>query len=114
MNKFSLNQIVKGKVCGYFVVLAYRQLNGRTFVQVKPYDPKTGQTSYGEMAFEEDMLTEYDSQKPHVEWHGYNSFYGEVVSVLNDGSVISVDGFVIDRISDQTNLIKFQNVMAGF
>jgi hypothetical protein len=56
--KFSINQIVKGKVAGYFVVLGYRVINGREFVQVKCYDPKTGLTSPGEMAFDEASLTE--------------------------------------------------------
>jgi len=58
MNKFNVNQIVKGKVCGFFVVLGYRILNDRTMVQVKPYNPETGECSRGEMAFEEDMLKE--------------------------------------------------------
>lgn len=58
MNKFSVNQIVKGKVCGFFVVLGYRMLNGRQMVQVKPYNPETGETSRGEMALDEDALCE--------------------------------------------------------
>lgn len=112
-NKFSVNQIVKGKVCGFFVVLGYRMLNDRRFVQVKPYNPKTGETSFGEMAFEEDMLLEMNADERFVEWHGYNSFYGETVSILNDGSVISTDGFVIDRL-DKNNSLKLKNVQEGF
>lgn len=56
--KFSVNQIVKGKVAGHFVVLGYRPnaFGDRMLVQVKPYDPKTGAVSRGEMAFEEDSL----------------------------------------------------------
>lgn len=57
-NQFAVNQIVKGKVAGFFVVLGYRILNGRRLVQVKCYDPKTGLTSPGEMAFDEASLTE--------------------------------------------------------
>lgn len=111
MNKFQVNQIVKGKVCGYFVVLAYRWLNERIVVQVKPYNPETGETSHGEMAFDEDALCAVDERV--VTHHGYNSFYGEVVTLLNNGEV-TAQGFVIDRISEQTNHIKFQNVLAGF
>lgn len=58
MKKFAVNQIVKGKVAGFFVVLGYRILNGRELVQVKCYDPKSGKTLPGEMAFDEDALCE--------------------------------------------------------
>ena len=55
--KFSINQIVKGKVAGQFIVLGYRTIAGETFVQVKPYNPITGKAGKGEMAFTEDALT---------------------------------------------------------
>ena len=58
MKKFNVNQIVKGKVCGYIIVLGYRVLNGREFVQVKPYCDKTKQALRGEMALEESVLVE--------------------------------------------------------
>ena len=58
MHKFSTNQIVKGKVCGHFVVLGYRYINGNLFVQVKPYCLETKKVSRGEIAFTEDALTE--------------------------------------------------------
>ena len=54
---FAINSIVKGKHAGFFVVLGYRMIGGERRVQVKPYNPETGQVSYGEMAFTEDMLT---------------------------------------------------------
>ncbi len=108
MNKFSVNQIVKGKVCGFFVVLGYRELNGRTLVQVKPYNPETGETSRGEMAFDEEALCEVFFNPRS----GYNSFYGEVVGIKSNGEVIA-DGFVIDNLSKATSL-KLKNVMAGF
>ena len=54
--KFQVNQIVKGKVAGQFIVLGYRALNGKTFVQVKGYCPKSGQAMRGEMALEESAL----------------------------------------------------------
>ena len=56
MNKFSTNQIVKGKGAGFFVVLGYRQLCGEQLVQVKLYNPETGKTARGEMALPESAL----------------------------------------------------------
>lgn len=53
---FNTNQIVKGKTAGFFVVLGYRVIGGEKFVQVKPYNPATGKTGKGEMAFTEDCL----------------------------------------------------------
>jgi len=110
-NKFSVNQIVKGKVCGFFVVLGYRVLNDRRFVQVKPYNPKTGETSRGEIAFEESAL-ETIEESGFYPRAGYNSFYGEVVTVKQNGEVTAC-GFVIDNLA-RSNEIKVKNVMAGF
>jgi hypothetical protein len=56
MTKFNINQIVKGKVAGYFIVLGYRNIAGETLVQVKPYNPATGKSGKGEMSFSEDVL----------------------------------------------------------
>lgn len=56
MKKFNVNQIVKGKVAGHFIVLGYREMNGKEFVQVKPYCMKTGKALRGEMALEESAL----------------------------------------------------------
>lgn len=56
MKKFHVNQIVKGKVAGFFIVLGYRQLNGRDFVQVKRYCQETKTALVGELALEEDKL----------------------------------------------------------
>ncbi len=53
---FNTNQIVKGKVAGYFIVLGYRTIAGETLVQVKPYNPQTGKAGRGEMALTEDAL----------------------------------------------------------
>ena len=50
--------IVKGKVTGHFIVLGYRELDGKEFVQVKPYCIETGRALKGEMAFEESALVE--------------------------------------------------------
>lgn len=60
MNKFNTNQIVKGKAAGHFIVLGYRTLNEKTFVQVKPYCNKTKKALPGEMAFDESALVEVD------------------------------------------------------
>lgn len=108
MKKFAVNQIVKGKVAGFFVVLGYRILNGRELVQVKCYDPKSGETSPGEMAFDEDALCEVN----HNPRTGYNSFYGEVVSIRSNGEVVA-GGFVIDNLWTAGPL-KLKNVTEGF
>lgn len=56
MKKFNANQIVKGKVAGFFVVLGYREIAGKEFVQVKRYCRETGKAARGEMALEESAL----------------------------------------------------------
>lgn len=53
---FQANQIVKGKVAGYFVVLGYRTIAGECLVQVKPYNIETGKVGRGEMALTENAL----------------------------------------------------------
>lgn len=50
MNQFSINQIVKGKVCGFFVILGFRMIGGETYAQLKCYNPESGKTSAGELA----------------------------------------------------------------
>jgi len=52
---FNTNQIVKAKF-GQFIVLGYRLIAGETMVQVKPYNPITGEAGRGEMAFLENAL----------------------------------------------------------
>lgn len=113
MKKFDINQIVKGKVCGFFVVLGYRVLNDREMVQVKPYNPETGETSYGEMAFDETSL-EAVVTPPNIfrKKSGYNSFYGEVVYINKQGEVVA-DGFVIDDLK-KASALKIRNIMEGF
>lgn len=61
MKKFSTNQIVKGKVCGYFIVLGYRlnAFGDKWLVQVKPYDPKSGEAGRGEFSLEESSLEDF-------------------------------------------------------
>lgn len=56
--RFNVNQIVKGKVCGHFIVLGYRTMNESLKVQVKPYCPVTQKALPGEMAFDEEALQE--------------------------------------------------------
>ena len=62
MNKFNINQIVKGIRCGTFVVLGTRTmpLESEIYYQVKPIDMKTGKTGRGEMAFTADALVAYE------------------------------------------------------
>jgi hypothetical protein len=40
MAGFKLNQIVKGKVAGHFVVLGFRKISGEDYAQLKAVDPK--------------------------------------------------------------------------
>lgn len=63
MKKFQTNQIVSGKAAGTFMVLGYRELFGRTFVRVRPYDPKAVKFTGVEMAFDESALTEWAPTK---------------------------------------------------
>lgn len=52
---FNINQIVKGKA-GHFIVLGFRTIAGEELVQVKPYNPATGEAGRGEMALSADCL----------------------------------------------------------
>jgi len=54
--KFSLNEIVKGRVAGTFFVLAYEWREDRWFVRVKECDRVTGKVYPGEMLLTEDAL----------------------------------------------------------
>ena len=38
--EFNINQIVKGKVAGTFVILGFRNFGGEIGAQVKPVNPK--------------------------------------------------------------------------
>lgn len=57
MNSFSINQIVKGKRAGTFVILAFRTVGGEAGAQVKPVNPKDHtQVGAGEMFLPFDAL----------------------------------------------------------
>ena len=45
---FNVNQIVKGKVAGHFVILAFRNVGGTEGAQVKPVHPVTHEAGRGE------------------------------------------------------------------
>ena len=48
---FEVNQIVKGKVAGHFVVLGLRTIGGEDYAQLKCVDPRDyTKTSVGELA----------------------------------------------------------------
>lgn len=47
---FQVNQIVKGKVTGHFVILGFRQISGETYAQVKRIDPRDQSAYPGEFA----------------------------------------------------------------
>jgi hypothetical protein len=54
---FNINQIVKGKKAGYFVVLANRIIAGEQLVQVKPVNPNDfSKVGKGELALPADSL----------------------------------------------------------
>jgi hypothetical protein len=54
-----INQIVKGKVSGYFVVLGFRKINGEDYAQLKCVDPQDfTKTAKGELALPLTVLTE--------------------------------------------------------
>ena len=47
---FNINQIVKGAICGTFVILGFRTISGEAYAQVKPVNPDTFQAGRGEFA----------------------------------------------------------------
>ena len=52
-----INQIVKGKRAGTFVILGFRQIGGEQYAQVKPVNPADHtQVGAGEMALPIDTL----------------------------------------------------------
>lgn len=55
---FKVNQIVKGKVAGHFVILGFRSIDGIEHAQVKCVDPKDHtNTAPGELALPIDSLS---------------------------------------------------------
>lgn len=56
--KFQVNQIVKGKVSGIFVIVGFREINGESYAQVKRYNPETGEAGRGEFALPVECLEE--------------------------------------------------------
>lgn len=51
MNTFQVNQIVKGKVAGHFVVLGFREIGGEQYAQLKSVNPNDfSQVSAGELS----------------------------------------------------------------
>ena len=49
-NNINVGDIVRGKRCGMFVVLAFRSVGGEAHVQVKEVNPKTMALGRGEFA----------------------------------------------------------------
>ena len=51
MNKFSVNQIVRGIEFGYWVILGFRMIDGIEYAQLKEVNPKNfAETAPGEIA----------------------------------------------------------------
>lgn len=57
--EFSVNQIVRGKVCGVFVILAFRYAGDVRMAQIKEIDPATQKLYPGEMCLPVDCLRPY-------------------------------------------------------
>ena len=58
MSNFGINQIVRGKTAGAFVILAFRTVGGVRGAQVKPVNPADhSQHGAGEMFLPLDALT---------------------------------------------------------
>jgi hypothetical protein len=48
--KFSVNQIVKGEVAGFFVIIGFRLINNVQCAQLKRYCRESGETLRGELS----------------------------------------------------------------
>lgn len=47
---FHINQIVRGRTSGHFVILSFRMIDDEQYAQLKEVDPITGRTYCGEFA----------------------------------------------------------------
>ena len=57
MNNFKVNQIVKGKAAGTFVILGFRMIAGEYYAQLKEVNPRDHtQTGHGELALPVDAI----------------------------------------------------------
>ena len=57
---FSLNQIVKGCVCGNFVIIGFAlDLAVEPYAILKEYDPKTGKVARGQLALSVEDIKYY-------------------------------------------------------
>lgn len=54
--KFSINQIVKGKVAGFFVIIGFREINNIQYAQLKRYCQETGEALRGELCLPLDAI----------------------------------------------------------
>lgn len=60
MTTFNINQIVRGKVAGVFVILGFRRVNRVEMAVLKSVNPTNlGQVLPGELWLEVDSLKEY-------------------------------------------------------
>lgn len=53
---FNVNQIVKGKRAGTFVILGFREIGGEQYAQVKEICPVTNKARRGELALPLDAI----------------------------------------------------------
>jgi len=50
VTKFEINQVVRGKVAGEFIVLGFRNIAGEEYAQLKPYNSASCRIGRGELA----------------------------------------------------------------
>lgn len=61
MNKFSVNQIVRGQVCGVFVILGFHDVAGTPCARLKEVNPNNlTQTAPGELSLPIENIREYE------------------------------------------------------
>jgi hypothetical protein len=61
MNTFQVNQIVKGKYAGVFVILGFRSVAGEACAQLKAVNPNDyTQTARGELCLPLDCIVEIE------------------------------------------------------
>jgi hypothetical protein len=56
MNTFQINQIVKGHVCGTFVILGFRIIGNQECAQLKEIHPVTHEWARGELCLPLDCI----------------------------------------------------------
>jgi len=56
MNSFEIGQVVKGIVCGTFIIVRFRTIGSEQYAQLKEFDPESGRTMRSEFALPLDAI----------------------------------------------------------